>query len=279
MLEADYRIVPYHPEHRTQVIELQKGLWSPSAELNAAYLDWKHLHNPYLTEPLIYLAMHGERIVGMRGFFGAQWQFGSPPQKVVIPCAGDMLIAPDHRNRGLMTRIMKVALQELAKKGFTYVFSLNAGLTTFLSQMAMGWRSAGSLQPMKRTNSKKKSLVRAFLEASPRVVSVYRRLRGSERRAPGSPSGPPRNHFNVFDTQSDRCGHKIGAHVSIEKTPRPHEMAELVARLGYDGRIRHVQDEPYFAWRFQNPRSNYRFLFWDDARLEGYLVLQATPLP
>lgn len=30
----------------------------------------------------------------------------------------------------------------------------------------------------------------------------------------------------------------------------------------------------YFDWRFQNPLSRYRFLFWAKTRLEGYLVLQ-----
>jgi hypothetical protein len=58
-------------------------------------------------------------------------------------------------------------------------------------------------------------------------------------------------------------------------------MAELVQRLGHDGRIRHVRDRSYFAWRFANPLHEYRFLFSGDPHLAGYLVLQrslaATP--
>ena len=30
----------------------------------------------------------------------------------------------------------------------------------------------------------------------------------------------------------------------------------------------------YYAWRFTNPRSEYRFLFWEDTAVKGYLVLQ-----
>jgi hypothetical protein len=52
-------------------------------------------------------------------------------------------------------------------------------------------------------------------------------------------------------------------------------MAELITRIGDDERFRHVRDEQYFAWRFQNPRGVYRFLFWQDERLEGYLVVYA----
>lgn len=282
MPAADYRIVPYRPEHRAQVIEFQKDLWGPSAELNEAYLDWKHLRNPYVNEPLIYVALCGEKIVGMRGFFGAKWQFGSPRQTQVIPCASDMLIAPEHRNRSLMTLIMKTALKDLAQKGHAYVFSMSAGSMTLVSQMAMGWRSAGSLQPRQRIIPAKPSFpaVRTLLKKSPLAISLYRRLRrhgGSAR--PGATGESHGNHFDDFDSRSKQLGHSIGAHVSIQETPRTEAMAELVARLENDGRIRHAQDEPYFTWRFQNPRSRYRFLFWDDERLEGYLVLQATPLP
>jgi hypothetical protein len=53
-------------------------------------------------------------------------------------------------------------------------------------------------------------------------------------------------------------------------------MADLIRRLGHDGRVRHVRDERYLAWRFRNPLHEYRFLFSEaDGRLDGYLVLQA----
>jgi hypothetical protein len=40
-----------------------------------------------------------------------------------------------------------------------------------------------------------------------------------------------------------------------------------------------VRDGTYFAWRFQNPLSRYRFLFREENGLKGYLVMQeyATP--
>ena len=50
-------------------------------------------------------------------------------------------------------------------------------------------------------------------------------------------------------------------------------MAELVDEIGGSGRIRHVRDSEYFQWRFQNPLSRYRYIFWGENRLEAYLVL------
>ena len=54
-------------------------------------------------------------------------------------------------------------------------------------------------------------------------------------------------------------------------------MAELVRRQEQDEpRIRMVRDERYYAWRFNDPRSTYRFLFPEagDGELDCFIVLQ-----
>ena len=51
-------------------------------------------------------------------------------------------------------------------------------------------------------------------------------------------------------------------------------MAALVAGMEREGRLRHDKSSAYFRWRFANPLSTYRFLYWGE--LEGYLVLQAS---
>jgi hypothetical protein len=55
-------------------------------------------------------------------------------------------------------------------------------------------------------------------------------------------------------------------------------MADLVGRLGHDGRVRHVRDARYLAWKLENPLHDYRVLLAGDDRLEGYLVLQTYRL-
>lgn len=52
-------------------------------------------------------------------------------------------------------------------------------------------------------------------------------------------------------------------------------MATLIGRLPDDERLRHRRNKKFFAWRFDNPRSHYRFVFWDDENLRGYLILQS----
>jgi hypothetical protein len=272
----DIQIVHYQPRYHAEVCELQKGLWSPSAKINAAYLEWKHLCNPYLREPLVYLAVFGGRVVGMRGYFGTKWQFGAPRQTLVVPCAGDTIVAPELRNRGLLARIIGTSHQDMAAKGYRYVFSLSAGPATLFGQLMQGWRSIGSLQSLRLARPEKRPAPRLHdvLRRSPWLVSVYRRIRGRDQEWLAAAAEAPIPRLDGFDARVERR-RRIDAHVVVERAPRPAAMADLIGRIGDDERLRHVRDEQYFAWRFQNPRGGYRFLFWEDAGLEGYLVVHA----
>ena len=88
--------------------------------LNAAYLEWKYESNPYVKEPLIYLAMNQGRAVGMRGAFATKWQIGNRDHTFLIPYPDDFVIDPENRNQGLMTRIMKFAINDLGERGFDH---------------------------------------------------------------------------------------------------------------------------------------------------------------
>jgi hypothetical protein len=70
---STYEFISYGPQLKSQILELHKNLWNSSTDLNAAYFDWKYERNPYVKEPLIYLAMCNGKPIGMRGFFGVRW--------------------------------------------------------------------------------------------------------------------------------------------------------------------------------------------------------------
>ena len=246
-----YEIIKYSPEFKSQVLELQTHLWGPDLALNAVYMEWKYERNPYMDIPLIYLALYKGQVVSMRGIYGAKWQISSPCQTFLIPCAGDTVTAHDHRKRGLFKKITMAAIKDLINMGYKYVFNLSAGKIVFLGSLSMGWCSVGPYQKM-------------YLPNRYQVLRYYSRrfFRSSKEK---------QHPFYFID--------KMGVHgrrVFLEKTPRPESMAELVKRTGSDGRIRHIKDKQYFTWRFQNPLSVYRFLFWEDASLEGYLVIQTS---
>jgi hypothetical protein len=266
MSETSYEIVKYIPEYKNQVIELQKHLWSPDAAVNAAYFEWKYEQNPYINAPLIYLAVCQGQVVGMRGMYGAKWQVGNSGQTFLGPCSGDSLIAPDHRgNRGLFKKLIIAHLNDLANSGYVYTFALSANPISRLSLLIMAYRSIGSVQRMQWEARQQR-----LQEGENRAISG--RVMRYANKLPFFSSAKKHPPFYFLDKNSVK--RRVGRYVSVERTPRPEGMAELVERIGTDGRIRHLKDRHYFSWRFNNPLSSYRFLFWEGSRLEGYLVLQ-----
>ncbi len=217
---------------------LQTHLLSGDAGLNAAYMKWKYVENPFGHQSFIQLALSEGRIAAMRGMFGTLWEVDDASRRYVLPYADDFVALPAHRNRGAAGLVMKACLAQAVSRGFAAAISLSASPVTFVSSLAAGWRPAGSY-----------GLVR-------------RRARWSRSLA----------SFDKLD-KMDRARRMPGT-LSSSREPRPEEMAALVAALPWDGRIRHVRSAEYFAWRFRNPVHEYRFLFWGEGRLDGYLVLQ-----
>ncbi len=263
----NYEIVRYVPALKAQLLELQTVLWSSSLELNAAYFHWKYEANPYLDEPIVYLAMHRGVVVGMRGFFGFTLESGEPGRACRQLYADDMAVAPSHRGCGLMAGIMQFALADLAARGHQYLFNLSAGAITLHSSLQMGWHSAGWMRPMRCKP----------LQA--RLRRRVRRLVGQwhwPTHASGGPSwfglAPPT--LEALDASQGRGAVRRFPQVSISAAPRYVEMASLAERLAIPGTLRHVRDAAYFRWRFANPLSRYRFVYWDEGGLAGYLVLQ-----
>lgn len=273
-----YEIVRYQPGFRDQVLELQTHLWSPDLAVNDAYFAWKYEQNPYLDAPFLHLAVSGGRVVGMRGMYGASWQVGQPSGQFLAPCAGDLVVDPDHRDRGLAAAIIEAATHDLSERGYGYTFNLSASPATQLGSLRTGWCSTGPVEVARWRPGP--GPIRARVRAAagrfpPLAAAVRAARRPAEHRSRDCPAGQ-RDPFDDLDRHAAPGHRAASGPVSLEHAPRPAAMAELVERIGLDRRIRHLRDEAYFAWRFRNPLSRYRFLFWTGARLEGYLILRAA---
>jgi acyl carrier protein len=267
---SGYRILRYDQSYKRAVASFQTGLWSPDPELNLRYLEWKYESNPYTDKPHIFLAFYRDAIIGMRGFYASLWETGIPSRQFPVLVADDLLVRQDHRNRGLVTRIMQTAYEELRGSGTDFLFNLSGGSLTVLGSLTMGWRSAGLLNPLGH---------RSFSGV------LYRRMRGALRHLPylGRYARsqllyhPTERHpFSRLDRLPSRFTKKAELVVEIDTRARPKAMAELIKRLGHDGRLRHVRDERYVDWRFCNPLREYRFLFIGGDKLDGFLVLSRS---
>ena len=283
-------IVRYDELAKGSLAGLQKLLWSPSERLNAEYFEWKYERNPYTRKPHVYAAMADGMAVGMRGFCGGRWEVGGSTPAPSAMCAGDLVIDPAYRGRGLFARIMARALDDLAREDVPFVLNFSAGAATRLISQATGWGVAGPLQRMQRGSTpgweQRLASLALRIARRTRARSLERLLerrsssRGKKLEAPVSLWEP----FARYDRgRRTKLGDGRAAIVESDLA-RPREMADLVRRAGYDGRIRHVRDETYFGWRFGSPLSTYRFFYLErgegyTGQLDAFLIMQASLYP
>ena len=247
--------------------DLQKELLSSDARLNARYLEWKY-ETPDRRGSSIYMAVHQGKPVGMRGFREATLEAGTPTQAFSVLTAGDALIATPHRDRGLVSRIMKTAEQDLAQSGYPYLVSIGgANRVNMFGLLSLGWRSAGQVRPIGRITARARGgYWLGSVLARQRVLWRFdwpRLLASADQKDP----------FRHLDAARAGAALDKRSPITLDSSPRVDAMAGLVERLGHDGRIRYRRDREYLDWRFRNPVNQYRFLYWEESRLEGYLVL------
>jgi hypothetical protein len=261
-------ILRYRPELKEELVEFRRVNYETGFPESRHYLEWKYEHNPYIREPLFYLARAEGRIVGMRGAYGTCWEHGRAGETVVLPCADDFAVAPAYRNSGMVTLIMREMLADLARRGYDYVINTSGGRITVMSSLASGWKSAMAVEPMVRRSAGEQ--VRHEVRKRARKTRVIWRLaRSSSANLISSPEP-----FRRVDRMPPVAAEEGGARVTATQDPRIDDMAKLVARLPYQGRIRHVRDETYLKWRYQSPIRQYRFFYYErQGVLEGYLVL------
>lgn len=268
-MTSEYEILRYRPEHKKEVAELQKHLWSPHADLNRSYLEWKYEQNPYLHSPRIYVAMSKGHVVGMRGMLGVKWEAGTPPRTFLGICTEDSVIDPGHRNHRLSMKIMKMVFEDMAAEGHPYLYSLSASPVTIMTSLAMGWKNVGSFQ-LQCLRSKRAEWYRRIRKRLGEMRFFWR-LREFLPGSRWAYRRIPLHQLRDCPSVLQRTGR---SHIVIDRSARPEAMSGLVSRMQYDGRIRHVRDREFFSWRYRNPLHRYLFLFWEEDGLEGYLVLQ-----
>ena len=247
-----YHVRRYDTADRDAVLDLQSLHWGPERSLNDQLFAWKYERNPWQRTPRLYLVFHGEELIAMRGFYGSRWEAGSPPETFDIPCAGDLVIRPEHRDRGVFTHLMRFVMDDESTADAPFFFNLSAGAPTRLGGLTLGWRDIG---PIPRVRWE-------------RPTSVLDRFALKEPADMDS--------FSGIDARLRANATTIRGSVELSAEVRPVEMATLVRQRSHDGRIRHVRDEAFFAWRFQQPGIRYRFLYHTaGSTINAYLVLLA----
>jgi GNAT superfamily N-acetyltransferase len=262
-----YEIILYRPDLEPGVVELRNLASIGGPAKSRQFLDWKYRQNPLAGESFLYVALHEGRVVGMRGAYGTCWQ-ADGVDRIVLPAVDDFAVRPEHRNSGVATLIMRAQHDDLRARGYPFMLALSSGRMTTLASLASGWKSAVAMEPVVRFGFRRR--IAHELSERLRGTRVLWRLARRNRRVVQSPTGP----FERLASLGRTPGRETGTTIVFERVARADAMAALIQRLGYDGRIRHVRDAEFLAWRYQNPWREYGFLYLERAdRLEGFLAL------
>ena len=289
-----YTFEVFEPGLLDQVARLRQEMWGGSRSDNVAYLNWRYLANPYLADPLIHVARHQGRVVGMRAMYGTSWVFPGLDHPQVLPCGADTGISPEHRDTGLFSDLTDFAIADVKHRGFRFAINMSATPANLVTSiMTMGWRKVASYEPLIWSSEPLTAAVPSEatggatfadhplvqrLKRSNWLANAARQTRTVRRNAFGtSPFAELDNHLRHAAKDSS---------IEITSEPRPRLMATLADRFDDPERIHHLRDETYFARRYGNPlatsrlspyRVLRRFLFLDTGDAAGYAVLQGDP--
>ena len=260
-----YAITRYRPELRPGLLALRRHLFPGDETRNASYFKWKHEDNPYSDGPVAYVALDGGEVVGARAFQGARWCLGTRGGTADWLVACDLIVHPAHRGKRLFHQVMGYALADLADRGHGCIVNWSANPVNYGASLRSGWRLILPYATW-RLETPRVRRARRLAERLGRLPLAWRAGRVVRRLA---------SHQGFGALESAWSRRPSAEPLRLEPEPLPDAMGELVEAVG-SPLIQHVRDATYYRWRFRNPRSDYRFVFWKESRLEGFLVLQAA---
>lgn len=268
---AEYEFVRYQPGHKSEVMELFAQLWPPDKELNSAYFDWKYCRNPYVSDPLIFVALHRREVVCVFCWLPGMYRAGDREQRYLCVAGSDAVTRQDHRRRGLHDMLKNTSIEQLEAE--SYQFEISMSNNEHSRGSALKWGAmVTELTVMQRVPSRDTGRLRRIVRTLPVLSTICRRF--NEDASRWRPTMDESRPFQVLDRNYEGTDHFGRSHTVLEERPRPREMALLAGLHSRTGRIGQVRDERFYAWRYENPFSAYRFLFWEKTGLQGYLVLR-----
>jgi hypothetical protein len=256
-VSSQYEIVRLRSDLLERAAGLRQLAWGGTLEANIAYLQWKYGENPCLDAPLLFLALAGDEAVGMRGFYGTPWLDLESGARHVLPASSDLVIHPEHRDRGLFTTLNAVSLSTVAREGHAHVVNLSAnGSNAVASMIGLGWRRVVRFRPVSvvRRRGRLDDLLAKTPKSSVLVRSRGDVFRGLDRLR-GSDAGPDA--------------------IVVARTP-PIDLMTTAPHPPSHATLTPAREAQFLRWRYRNPLSDYRFLSSGENPTSGYVALASA---
>jgi len=211
------------------------------------------------------LCHHGDQLVGMRGAAGTRWETRSG-EAIVLPCAHDLLIHPDHRSKGIFVPLMKHLEKEAAKAGHHTLINLSGGEVTQNLQLGTGWREVQILKELSTYSSSTPDRTRSNIQM--KVLKRY--VHGIARRLSVLPPiiASQNYYLSMVMKQISRSNPRIQITDQVN-----YPDISALSGVHCNNIIGPARDEESFSWRVKNPNWRFIIAYWIDSKVRGYLVL------
>lgn len=232
---SEYDIREYRPADKAGFLSLHETVFGEKKR--EAWFEWKYGENPYIDHVPMVVATYQGTVVGARPFFVLPVVSNGEVEVVLQP--GDAMVHPDHRRRGLFSRLMETAIERFAGEFPCYfAFPNDASLPAHLTH---GGRIVGTRPSYYRI-------------ANPRAVA---RAQTSNKmfQLLGAIATPGAHGYYRLRDWSISDGAEFT--VRMESEPPAEELATLYRR-SIPSQIHAHRDEQFYQWRFENPDWEYR---------------------
>ncbi|WP_157744141.1 GNAT family N-acetyltransferase [Halopenitus persicus] len=231
---GDYEIRRYGTGDRDEFLSLYATVMGERK--GTEWFDWKYGANPYVDHVAMFVAVTDGTIVGARPFVALPVRIDGERDVVLQPA--DAIVHPDHRRRGLFTRMTEHAIERYAgDHPFFFNFPNHRSLP---GNLDLGWRIVSERSAYYRIANPVR-VVRARTDRT--GVQVASRI--------GAPIA--RGYYGLRDLTAST---PPTAAIRTVTEPPAAALAALYRRSVPAG-IHAVRDEEFYRWRLDNPDWEY----------------------
>lgn len=230
----EYSVRRYRPDDRDGLLELDREVWN--REHSPEWFEWKYGSNPYVDHVPVFVVEHDGEIVGARPFMGFRMRAGD--ETVVALQPSDTMVHPDHRRKGLFTRMTERSIEFYEDREPAFFFNF-PNAQSRPGYLKLGWQHVGPRATYYRVQNPG-----TFLES--RVRDPFDRLLG---RA-AVPVVRGYNSIRQFFGPSGD-GFTVRREHGVDAT----RLAELYEH-DVPPQLHALRDQTFYRWRFASPTWN-----------------------
>jgi len=246
------------------VVKLHRKLMPRKRGLNERYLRWKYYENPYIGDPLIVVIRYEGEVVAITGLMGMGWSTSPGQTARIVPQPDDLFVHPAHRRKGLVGMLYARVRSLSAEMGFPALVVLSGGGNSNPIAIAKGWTLIRELDRVYLMRGDRPAPIRNRI---PGLGFVASKGKGLAKRLGYSTIAPPSDR--LLDSEMSEVA-STNPRISVSTVGNVEAMSALASAVNSHASDRSVE---FLRWRFANPDRQYRFVYWDDDRLRGYMIV------